>query len=115
MTTTDDDDDLLPRPVTDAPVFAKDILEQARKEVGLEVYPPSDDTFLLLKVIQVVSRMPFLRSDLIAFARRADRLSKNGQAGSNYQTQDLSSKLEADQGLSRWVRHVYLDVKIAST
>ena len=45
-----DDDDLTPKPVTKPPAFATDIIENAWKMVGMDVYPPSDDTFLLLRV-----------------------------------------------------------------
>ena len=45
-----DDDDLTPKPVTKPPAFATDIIENAWKMVGMDVYRPSDDTFLLLRV-----------------------------------------------------------------
>ena len=45
-----EEEEVTPQPVTKPPVFAHDIIEKANKLVGLDVYPPSDDTFCLLKV-----------------------------------------------------------------
>ena len=46
----EEDDDMTPKPVTKPPAFATDIIEKAWKMVGMDVYPPSDDTFMLLRV-----------------------------------------------------------------
>ena len=44
-----DEEEILP--ATEAPVGFEDIIEYARANVGQEVYPPSDDTFLLIEAL----------------------------------------------------------------
>ena len=46
----DVDAELYPAPATEAPDFARDIVADIMKILGTEVYPPSDDSFLLIKV-----------------------------------------------------------------
>ena len=41
-----------PEPACPPPEWAADILQAARAHVGQDVYPPSDDTFLLLEVLK---------------------------------------------------------------
>mmetsp|Transcript_95484 Transcript_95484/g.273883 ORF Transcript_95484/g.273883 Transcript_95484/m.273883 type:complete len:259 (-) Transcript_95484:8-784(-) len=40
-----------PEPAIAPPAWAADLIADARARVGLEVYPPSDDTFLLLEAL----------------------------------------------------------------
>jgi len=50
MEEEEEEEVIIPIPVTKPPSFASDIIENAWKMVGLDVYPPSDDTFMLLRV-----------------------------------------------------------------
>lgn len=43
------DDD--PEPACPPPAWASDVIDACKAQVGLEVYPPSDDTFLLLEAL----------------------------------------------------------------
>ena len=45
----DDIDD--PEPACPPPAWASDVIDACKARVGLEVYPPSDDTFLLLEAL----------------------------------------------------------------
>ena len=47
-----DSSDEDPEPACPPPEWASDIIQAARARVGQDVYPPSDDTFLLLEVLQ---------------------------------------------------------------
>ena len=45
-----------PEPACPPPSWAADIIQAAQAQVGLEVYPPSDDTFLLLEALKADAR-----------------------------------------------------------
>lgn len=51
MACDNDSDYADPEPVTDPPLWATGLVTQARQFCGHEVYPPSDDTFLLLEAL----------------------------------------------------------------
>ena len=45
----DFDSDADPEPMTDPPEFFKALIEDVRQNLHDQVYPPSDDTFLVLQ------------------------------------------------------------------
>ena len=48
----DDHDAEDPEPACPPPIWASDLIDTCKSRVGLEVYPPSDDTFLLLEALE---------------------------------------------------------------